>query len=102
LRDRVEVRSQGLRDNVIEVPVDPLLQRRDLLLDDLDGHRLLLGIAPVDVEPGFDAWRQEQWDAGLSADVLRVALSDLGHDAYDAARCVTEQVDRVLNPPGPG
>ena len=86
--------------HVVEMTVQPPLQRRDLPFDDLHRHRLLLGIAPVDVEPGLDARREQKWNAGLTADLRRVALGQLRHELHDAACGVAEKVDRILNLPG--
>src|SRR4051812_12168634 len=46
-------------DHVVEMPLDPSHQRCDLLLDDLRRTELLAPIAPIDVEPGLDAGREQ-------------------------------------------
>ena len=55
LPEGFDVRSQRLGHDVVEVTVYPALERGDLALDDLHGHRLLFRVAPVDVESGLDA-----------------------------------------------
>ena len=99
--DGLEKRPQRRLDDVVQMPLDPSHQRRHLLLDNLDRRRLLARVAPVDVEPSLDARREQQLDACLAADLFLPELGDLRHDPDDASRCVTEQVDRVFNPPGP-
>ena len=69
-------------------------------LDDVHGHRLLLGVAPIDVESGLDARCEKEWDARLTADLLRLALGEFRHESHDAPCSMAEKVERVLNPPG--
>ena len=82
--------------------VHPTLERRNLPLDDVHGHGLLFRVAPVDVEPGFDARCEQKRDTCLAANLLGVAIGQLGHELNDAARGVAEKVNSVLNLPGSG
>src|SRR5690606_7504897 len=98
--DRFEHQGKWLVSYSIDVVVDPLLKRGHLAFHDLDGGCLLLRVAPVDVESGLDARREQQRNACSDADVFGLELSDLRHDADDVPCSVAEKVDRVLNPPG--
>jgi hypothetical protein len=69
----------------------------DLTFDDLDRRDLLFGVAPIDVKTGLDAWREEQRDPSLSADLFLAAPGQVLHEAYDASCGMTEEVDRVFN-----
>ena len=73
-----------------------------MALDHVHSQRLLLGVAPIDVQPRLDARREQERDAGLAADLLGVAVGQLRHELNDAAGGVAEKVDRVLNLSGSG
>ena len=102
LRESLDIRAQRLGHNVVQVAIDPALKRGDLALDHVHSQRLLLGVAPVDVQPRLDARREQERDAGLAADLLGVAVGQLRHELNDAAGGVAEKVDRVLNLSGSG
>src|SRR4029077_1233698 len=100
LHDGVDVRTQRLGHDVVQVKVYPALQRGNLPLDDLHGHGFLLRVAPVDVESRLDARCEQQRDASLAADLCGLQLSQFRDDLHDATRGVTQKVDRVFHPPG--
>ncbi|WP_437932343.1 hypothetical protein WMF37_24845 [Sorangium sp. So ce291] len=48
-----QIEAERLLDDVVQMAVHPLLQRRDLPLQDLNRRRLLFRVAPIEVEPGL-------------------------------------------------
>src|SRR5229473_3533888 len=66
----------------------------------LDRLVLLLGIIPVDIEPGLDTRRQEQRNPRLPADLLAGRVREPGGAGDELARSVAEQIERIFNPPG--
>jgi hypothetical protein len=100
-RNRLDEAAERLRFVGVQVALDPLVQRRNLPLHDLDCGRFLLRVAPIDVESSLHARREQQRYACLAADVRGVTVEDLRHELNDAACGMAEKVDRVFDPPGP-
>jgi hypothetical protein len=98
-RDGFEVAAAG--NTLVQMLLHPALQRRSLLLDDLDRRRFLARIAPVDVEPGLDARAKKQRNARLAADLSGARSVSFATSFTINLRCVPSRVDRVFNPPGP-
>src|SRR3989454_5365095 len=100
LRERLDVRLERLLYRQLFL-VQPVIESGQLSGELLDRLVLLLGIVPVDIEPGLDARRQEQRDPRFPADLLAARTGKLGGSSDDLTRSVAEQVERVFNPPGP-
>src|SRR5664279_2635274 len=75
LHNGINVWAKWLGNNLIQVSINPALQRGHLPLYDLNRHGLLLGIAPVDVQTRLDAGCEQQRDTCLAANVLGCTIS---------------------------
>src|SRR3989442_13045449 len=100
LRERLDVRLERLLYRQLFL-VQPVIESGQLSGELLHRLVLLLGVVPVDIEPGLDARRQEQRDPRFPADLLAARTGKLGGSSDDLTRSVAEQVERVFNPPGP-
>ena len=108
-----------------EILADDLPQRCDLLVDggraSSSGRRAVtqcsklvscsmtvgiavaffVGITPVEIEPGLDARREKQRAAGLATHLVLGPTQQLRDARDDLATCMAQQIDRVLDKPGP-
>src|SRR5215213_5717291 len=97
----IDIRLKRAFNHVVDVSFNPPMKRGNLTLHDFDRCSFLSSVAPIDVEAGLNARSEEQRYPGLSSDLFGVSIRELRHD-FDNLSCgMPEQVERVLNPPGP-
>src|SRR2546427_11908689 len=82
LRERLDVRLERLLYRQLFL-VQPVIESGQLSGELLDRLVLLLGVVPVDIEPGLDARRQEQRDPRFPADLLAARTGKLGGSSDD-------------------
>src|SRR5262245_17855630 len=74
LHERVNIRLQRTFDDVVDMPLDPTMKRGNLPFNDFDRRGFLPCVAPIDVESGLDAWRQEQRNSRSARDLFGLAV----------------------------
>jgi hypothetical protein len=80
---------------------DPGQKAVQLLAERVERCNFRVGVVPIDVESGLDAAGRQQGNIRLLAHLFDIRAEGDGDALGDLPASMAEQVDGVLNPPGP-
>ena len=103
LRQRLDVSIQRRVLDFLGAPLrHPRGEAVELHAEPRESLLLGVGIIPIDVQRRLDTGAEEQRSTRLATHLFEGRLEPYRHALGDLATGMTEQVDGVLNPPGPG